>query len=75
MLDHALPGLTGLELVRLARKLAHRRALPVVMLTACEIEEEARLAGADAFLLKPQGIFEVCEQVARLLRTGASLHC
>jgi CheY-like chemotaxis protein len=67
LFDHELPGVTGLELIGLARGLPHRRRTPVVMLSASDVEEEARRAGADAFLRKPQDIHLLAEVVERLL--------
>jgi CheY-like chemotaxis protein/tetratricopeptide (TPR) repeat protein len=65
--DYDLPGLNGMELVRRARRLRHRRETPIVMLSAREVEAEAREAGVDVFLRKPEGIIELTSVVARLL--------
>ena len=54
--DNLLPGLSGLELVRRARALAHRRSTPVVIVSASEAGAEALAAGADVFLRKPQDV-------------------
>jgi two-component system chemotaxis response regulator CheY len=51
-----LSGVGGLELTRRARALAHRRSTPVVIVSASEVEAEARRAGADVFLRKPQDV-------------------
>lgn len=71
LLDNDLPGVGGLELLRRARTLAHRRATPAVMLSADDCAAEARRAGADAFLLKPDGVARVAAVVARLLEARA----
>jgi DNA-binding response OmpR family regulator len=68
LLDNELPNLSGLELTRRARELPHRERTPIIMLSASEGVREAYLAGADAFLRKPQDIGKVVETVARLLR-------
>jgi two-component system chemotaxis response regulator CheY len=68
LFDYDLPGMNGIELLRLARKLLHRRRTPVVMLSASDCEPEAWRAGADAFLLKPNDVATVPETVARLLK-------
>jgi two-component system chemotaxis response regulator CheY len=68
LFDYDLPGVNGIELLRLARKLLHRRRTPVVMLSASDCESEAWRAGADAFLRKPNDVGAVPETVARLLK-------
>jgi CheY-like chemotaxis protein len=70
LLDNALPGASGVEIVRHARTLAHRRTTPIIMFSASDCEEEARRAGADAFLRKPKDIALLTETVARLLANG-----
>lgn len=54
--DNILPGLSGLELARRARSLAHRRHTPVVIVSASEVRAEAVAAGADVYLRKPQDV-------------------
>ena len=66
-LDNDLPGVSGLELLHHARALVHRRQTPIIMLSASDIEQEARLAGANAFLRKPEDMNAMAETVARLL--------
>jgi CheY-like chemotaxis protein len=56
LFDQDLPGATGLELTRYARSLPPYRRTPIVMLSAGEHEREARGAGADLFLRKPDGL-------------------
>lgn len=68
LLDNQLPGVSGIELLRHARALAHRRRTPVIVLSAGEVETEAWQAGADAFLRKPENIEAVAGTVKRLLR-------
>lgn len=65
--DNHLPNVDGLELVRYARGLPHRRRTPIIMLSASEAEAEARRAGVDAFLRKPGDIGRLTETVRRLL--------
>jgi CheY-like chemotaxis protein len=69
--DHILPGLDGVELTRRARGLRSRSRTPVIMLTASEVEREARVAGVDVFLRKPEGVTRITEAAARLLATSA----
>jgi CheY-like chemotaxis protein/tetratricopeptide (TPR) repeat protein len=67
LFDQGLPGASGLELVRAARRLPHRRRTPIVMLSAHDCEAEAWRAGVDAFLRKPEDIRSVTTMIARLL--------
>ena len=50
LIDHDFRGLSGLKLAERARRQQHRRETPIVLLSLEDIAEEARLAGADAFL-------------------------
>lgn len=70
MLDNELPRMRGLELVRRARALAHRRATPVIVISASEAGDEALRAGADAFLRKPQDVGLLAETVGDLIKRG-----
>jgi CheY-like chemotaxis protein len=65
--DNHLPNVDGLELVRYARQLHHRRWTPIIMFSASECRRDARLAGVNEFLWKPAGIGKIVETVARLL--------
>jgi CheY-like chemotaxis protein len=65
--DYQLPNVNGLELVRYARTLPHRKGMPIIMFSASECSSEARLAGVNEFLGKPQDVGKVVETAARLL--------
>lgn len=67
LFDNELPGASGIELVRRARGLAHRRKTPIIMFSTTDCEENARRAGVDAFLRKPQDIGRLVETVGRLI--------
>jgi CheY-like chemotaxis protein len=67
LVDYQLPGMNGLELVRQARSMVHRQDLRIIMLSGTLHEAEAREAGADAFLRKPQDIGSIVEIVNRLV--------
>ena len=69
--DNHLPHVNGLEVVRYARQLPHRAAMPVVMFTSVDCRAVARRAGVDAFLRKPEDVKELVPTVARLLDRGA----
>lgn len=65
--DYDLPGLNGIELMRHARTLPHRRRTPIIMFSASDIEQEAWRAGASAVLQKPHDMNRLSETVMRLL--------
>lgn len=65
--DNRLPDTSGLELIRRTRVLAHRQQTPIIMLSGDEVEIQARRAGANAFLRKPEDVSVIAEAIARLL--------
>ncbi len=65
--DNNLPDASGVELIRRTRTLAHRQQTPIIMLSADDVELQARRAGANAFLSKPADLHALTETVARLL--------
>ena len=67
ILDNSLPGLSGVELVRRARCLAHRRRTPIIMLSASGTERAALQAGANLFLKKPDEVEAIADAVTRLI--------
>ncbi|MGI9104933.1 MAG: response regulator [Pyrinomonadaceae bacterium] len=67
ILDNQLPNVNGIELLRYTRHLPHRRETPIIMLSASEDELEARRAGANAFLRKPEDVNLLVGTVKRLL--------
>lgn len=71
VLDNSLPGMSGLELVRRARSLPHRRCTPIIMLSASDVALSASRAGANAFLKKPDEINALIETVERLAGEGS----
>jgi CheY-like chemotaxis protein len=66
LLDNHLPHVSGVELVRRARALSHRRDTPVIIISASESGREARRAGADLFLKKPENIYAIVEHILKL---------
>lgn len=60
-------GVSGLDLLRRARQLPHRKRMPIIMLSAGDIEPQAWGAGASAFLRKPHDIGRLTATVTRLL--------
>jgi CheY-like chemotaxis protein len=67
ILDHELPFADGLRVIRDARQQAHRRTTPIILVSLTDCADEARRAGADAFLRKPQDLLALVETVKRLL--------
>lgn len=71
LLDNEVPGTIGVELVRRARQLDHRRGVPIILLSGTLDESAAYQAGADAYLPKPENVSAVAETVARLIESKA----
>lgn len=71
LLDWMLPGLSGIEVVRMLRAKPETQSLPVIMLTA-RGEEAERLrglgTGADDYIVKPFSVPEVMARIRSLLR-------
>lgn len=67
ILDAQLTGESGLSLVQRARRLAHRRRIPIILFTGSLTHEDALAAGADAFLNKPTGLKDLITTCTSLL--------
>jgi CheY-like chemotaxis protein len=67
LLDKSLPDMDGLELVRRARSLTHRRRTPIIMLSAGDSARAALRAGADLLLKKPEDVDAIIETIIRLV--------
>ncbi len=67
VVDNDLPGLSGLELVKRARKMTHRRRTPIIMISVADCETEAWGAGVNAFLRKPDQLSDLTSTLGRLL--------
>ena len=70
LIDHDFRGFSGLKLVERARRQPHRKKTPIILISLEDIAEEARRAGADAFLRKPNNLIELVETIKRLLDTS-----
>lgn len=71
VLDVALPGIDGWEVLQRIRADPRSRALPVVMVTAhdtAEARNQAMVAEADAFIGKPFDVNHLRRVVANLVR-------
>ncbi|WP_103256012.1 response regulator transcription factor [Tabrizicola aquatica] len=68
ILDHMLPGMSGLEVLAALRADPRTRALPVMMLTARGRDREAaEQAGADRFMSKPFSNAEILAEVRAMM--------
>jgi DNA-binding response OmpR family regulator len=68
ILDHMLPGMSGLEVLTALRADLGNRDLPVMMLTARGRDREmATRAGADRFMTKPFSNAEILAEVRAML--------
>jgi two-component system chemotaxis response regulator CheY len=67
LVDYRLPGFNGLELVKRARTLAHRAHTPIAVISATPVEAEAKVAGANVFLRKPQDIGSIVNTIRRFI--------
>jgi CheY-like chemotaxis protein len=70
--DNHLPHANGLEIVRYARALPHRKHIPVIMFTASDRRGEAQTAGVNAYLRKPEDLGKLIETVTGLTGRGGS---
>ncbi|MFH1429804.1 MAG: response regulator [Candidatus Margulisiibacteriota bacterium] len=60
IIDHKLPGgITGLEVVSHLQQ--EHNPIPVIMMSAFDIEDKARQSGVKAFISKPCNIFDLKE--------------
>lgn len=67
LLDYDLPRVNGIELVRRARQMAHRKRTPIIMLSATDCERDAWRAGVTAFLRKPEDVLKLAGTIACVL--------
>ncbi len=79
LLDHAMPGETGMTLLRRLRRSPGLYDLPVIMFTAMngnEDEAQAIFAGAQDFIRKPFDPVDLARRVNRMLslRAGRPRH-
>ena len=67
LIDHDFRNFSGLKLTERARRQPHRKDTPIILISLEDVAEEARRAGADAFLRKPNNLIELVETIKRLL--------
>jgi type IV pilus assembly protein PilB len=71
VIDHGLPDLSGVEMIRLLRSEGSTASLPLLLFTGqviSDLEDSARSAGADDFLTKPADPQVLEERVLQLAR-------
>lgn len=71
ILDRELPGMDGIEILRSLRQIAGFYRTPILMLSANRTQksiDEARDAGANAYLVKPFEPAELVQRVEACLR-------
>ncbi|MCD2179791.1 response regulator [Rhizobium sp. C1] len=76
MVDHMLPGMTGVQFVHRLRTVENFRETPIVMVTADTsdgLREEALAAGVTTFLTKPIEALGFTHLVGRLI-AGSNPH-
>jgi len=71
LVDNELQYLAGIELVRYARELTHRTGLSILLFSIEDYAEEAKRAGADAFLRKPHDLHLLLNTIRLLLAARA----
>jgi CheY-like chemotaxis protein len=67
LFDNELPGASGIELTRYARRLPAYRHTPIIMISATDCQADARRAGVDLFLRKPDDVHALVNAVRRLI--------
>jgi CheY-like chemotaxis protein len=72
LLDHDFRGLSGLKLTKRARRRPHRRETPIILISLEDLADEARRAGADAFLRKPNNLVDTIRRLLAARREGAA---
>lgn len=73
--DWMLPGMDGLEAIRIIRDKAEIRDMPIILLTAKDKEYDKVVGldgGADDYMTKPFGILELAARIRSLLRRSQS---
>jgi len=77
ILDLMLPGMNGLEILRLIKNTSEKTHIPVIILTARDMEGDKVLGlelGADDYITKPFGIRELIARIKAVLRRSKNLY-
>ena len=70
IVDIMLPGMSGLDFVKKVRTIDKLASVPILMITSKlgdDMRQQARAAGASAFVFKPFTIKEIKESIGKLL--------
>jgi CheY-like chemotaxis protein len=67
LIDNELPSITGLELTRRARQIKHLQDTPIILISLQDLATQAHLAGATAFLRKPNNLVQLLDTIRHLL--------
>ncbi|MBY8949955.1 MULTISPECIES: response regulator [unclassified Pseudomonas] len=73
LMDIQLPGMDGLAATALLKQAPHTAHIPVIALTAMAMKEDrekTRLAGCDAYIIKPLRYKELYKVIDTLLQQG-----
>ena len=63
LLDNNMPDICGLDVLQLLKKDGLAKDIPVIMVSGEEIEEQAKMQGAQDVLMKPFDIYELIHKV------------
>ncbi len=75
VMDIAMPGLTGVEAVKVLKKHQRTSDIPVIMMTAYATEDYvmfSKQAGADDYIAKPFRASTLVRRIERILDTPSS---
>lgn len=75
ILDLMLPGMNGLEILRLMKQTPEKSQIPVIILTARDMEGDKVFGlemGADDYITKPFGVRELIARIKAVLRRTKS---
>lgn len=67
LLDIEMPEMNGIQACRILKADATTQAIPIIILTSMQMEDEARRAGAERFVRKPIDEPRFLEEVKRFL--------
>jgi CheY-like chemotaxis protein len=67
LVDYRLPDFDGLELVKRARTFAHRARTPIAVISATPVDADAKDAGANVFLRKPQDMGSIVNTIKHFI--------
>lgn len=71
LLANELSYKSDLELTEIARRTKYRQQTPVILISLNDCAAEAERAGANAFLRKPNNLFELAKTIKHLLSAPA----